>query len=68
MIDLPDGIWSKARRTHVPGTERMLYRPLRLPANDPNVYERLQHELERLQTLFPVQAGRKAKVQAVSQS
>jgi serine/threonine protein kinase len=48
-----DDIWDAARRTHVPGTERMLYRPLLLPANDPAVYERLGHELDRLKALFP---------------
>ncbi|HXH63996.1 MAG TPA: HDOD domain-containing protein [Mariprofundaceae bacterium] len=48
-----DDIWSGARRTHVPGTERMLYRPLQLPGNDPEVYERLGHELDRLKALFP---------------
>ncbi len=54
MLDPVEGdIWANAKRTHVPGTERMLYRPLQLPANDPEVYDRLGHELDRLKTLFP---------------
>jgi serine/threonine protein kinase len=54
MLAFPEGdIWSRARRTHVPGTEKMLYRPLQLPANDPEVYERLSHELDRLKSQFP---------------
>jgi|GEM_PF-1297629 len=66
MLDPVEGdIWAKAKRTHVPGTERMLYRPLQLPANDPEVYDRLSHELDRLKILFP-DAFRQAAAGAAS--
>ncbi len=47
------GIWSAARRSHVPGTEQLLRHPLKLPLTDIRLHGHLTHELERLKRLFP---------------
>ncbi len=48
-----DGIWSQARRTHVPGTEQLLRHPLKLPLTDARLHAQLAQEVDRLKRLFP---------------
>jgi len=51
--DDKDGIWSAARRTHVPDTEQLLRHPLRLPLTDTRLHAQISHEVKRLKRLFP---------------
>jgi HD-like signal output (HDOD) protein len=53
LVEMPGGIWSGARRSHVPGSERMLRHPLALPIHDVALVELLQQELAALRPLFP---------------
>lgn len=53
LVEIPGGIWSGARRSHVPGSDRMLRHPLDLPANDPSLFPLLRQDLGSLQALFP---------------
>ncbi len=53
LVDMPGGIWSGARRSHVPGSGRMLRHPLGLPVNDTALYALLHQELDALYPLFP---------------
>ena len=47
-----DGIWQDSFRSHVPGSESILRKPLHLPITDASVYSQLRMQVERLQQAF----------------
>lgn len=47
------GVWDGARRSHVPASEPMLRRPLRLPLVNIGEFTHMQHEVERLLSVLP---------------
>lgn len=47
------GIWQGEARSHLPETEKMLYRPLKIPATDQLLYTRIQQEVQRIRSTFP---------------
>jgi len=49
----PGGIWSRTARTRLDETEAVLRHRLHIPLTDTTLYVHLQHELERMKTLFP---------------
>jgi len=50
--DKAGGLWSKDKRSHVPGSEAMMQRPLNLPVDDTGFYNQLHGALSELHGLF----------------
>ena len=48
-----DGIWQDNFRSHVPGSESIMRKPLNLPITDASLYSQLRVQVERLQQAFP---------------
>ncbi len=48
-----DGIWQDAHRTHIEGSESILYKPLQLPMSDVKFYSHLREQLNQLKLAFP---------------
>ncbi|MDX8382591.1 MAG: HDOD domain-containing protein, partial [Ghiorsea sp.] len=51
--DAHDGIWQDAVRSHIQGSESMLYKPLQLPMTDASLFSHLRVEIHRLKHAFP---------------
>ncbi len=50
--DAHDGIWQDGFRSHVPGSESILRKPLNLPVTDAGLYSRLREQVARLKLAF----------------
>jgi len=48
-----DGVWQDSFRSHIEGSEAMLYKPLQLPMTDVSLFSHLRVEVERLKLSFP---------------
>ncbi|MDQ6989556.1 MAG: protein kinase [Mariprofundaceae bacterium] len=48
-----EGIWQDAHRSHIEGSESILYKPLQLPMRDVKLYSHLRIQLNQLKLAFP---------------
>ena len=48
-----ESVWQDNFRTHVKGSESILYKPLHIPMTDAALYSQLRVQLERLKLAFP---------------